>query len=250
MNKELLMDAVSFISDDTMIDHFKTKELINSKKVQTKRPARAYLKLLPIAAALVVLAVLASAALSALLRPNDSYAYYYINDLPSTEVSEAMSANYWLSPSGPPKGYSKQNRKEVDLKVFFNNTEIPYISDKDTRTVIAAYINQSNKVYLIACSVYFPTGEEVNFTVENADLRALTQSIQTTSVGNYEATKSVYYALIRGDGTPIESSGTTDIILYGKDATIRITGSTTRPDVIEKMYNFLIDAEFDFDAFK
>ncbi len=90
MNKELLMDAVSFISDDTMIDHFKTKELINSKKAQTKRQARAYLRLLPIAAAMLALVILAVAVLPGMIKGDDPAGteskFLSITDIPGAVV--------------------------------------------------------------------------------------------------------------------------------------------------------------------
>ncbi len=100
MNKEILIDSMNALGEDIIAEHLERKERLKAERAQIKRPSRRHLKLISVAAAVVILAMIAMTAAPAIInRPNQPVISDevsnapIITEQPTTNMPESSGAS-------------------------------------------------------------------------------------------------------------------------------------------------------------
>ncbi len=253
MNKEIFFDAFRGI-DPKYIASAAPRE-----RGGARRGAR--IRTLAIAAAVALLTVCMAAVLPMLsAQDNVEYEYRYLDDLPTVEGYGAASYSMYMAPK--PNNYTRMELTEDDLNSFFKNSNIPFISEPDSELIRyygEVLYDESGKAHSVLVDWLFADGGNIHFTVQKENILYVLDDghFETTLVNGYQVGKYVNYARIvggsldePGSGTPVKESGTTSVQIYGTELTLWVLADNRRIEEAEIIYNFVINAEFDFKALK
>ncbi len=213
-----------------------------------RRGAR--IRTLVIAAAVAILAV--AAAVPAMIKLTDLYTepaeYLYLKDLPAvTREGGAATYSGYLTPL--PKGGVSEDVAESELEKFFDTSELPF-SDGLLRCDVRVDHNASNEFHSIRVRLIYEEGD-VFFIIDPAySFDAISSgAVPVTTINGYDIVMFQTYNVYRGE-TPVLTSGNTDIEMEKKDVAVLIVGENSCLERLEAVYNFLLNAEFDFEALK
>ncbi len=109
----------------------------------------------------------------------------------------------------------------------------------------------SGKVFDVRCRFKFGKYKSVSVTIDPEMIWTYGELSPRCVAGEYTIYKSAYYAVRDIEtGEPIKTSGTMIIGMHKEVGRIRILGSLGNEEIFEKVLNFLINAEFDYEALK
>ncbi len=255
MKKTDLMEAVGGIDRTLIEEHMKKKERL----ARGKRARRAFVRYGAVAACLLLVA---AAALPAVIKPTEvpkePVEYSYLENIPEkTSIFEGFASYHiQLMPQSEVDkgGYVDDSQ----LKEFFNSQtpgenitmdwgSVLYDSKGKVRQVSLNFKSSANK----AVRVFIGDGDYIDHKFKNSDL--------VTKVGDYEVTKESRYRFAGRNsetGERILDDKFLDTFIYlrkeGLSMIIAATGIKEEGKIAltESVYNFLLNAEFDFKALK
>ncbi len=234
MNKELLLDSLSCLSLETLTEHIERKE-----RLAKKRLARVNLKLISVAAAVVILIALTTM-LPSFFEVNDIKEYHYLKDIPMCSYEELSDIRLTTNSDNSQNHYISQTMSENELNSFLGISDT-YILEFNTEFKLCQahiiYDSSHNAVHaVIEYSSYDDLIIKINVYSE-ANENSLA-SIPSTKANGYNVSKTIY--------DDDQSNGMIIIIMQKKQTGITIRGNTDSIEAIEAIYNCMINAKLDF----